>query len=113
MKEEAALDALAALAQRSRLAIFRYLVEAGPQGEVAGRIAAALGIAPTALTFHTKELCNAGLARSEQQGRNVRYAANYATMSELVAYLNENCCGGDPTACKPRAAARKRAQAGR
>jgi DNA-binding transcriptional ArsR family regulator len=101
MKETDALDALGALAQRSRLAIFRYLVEMGPEGAVAGRIAETLEIAPTALTFHAKELASAGLVRGEQQGRFVRYTANFDAMSDLIAYLTENCCRGDRAACRP------------
>lgn len=110
MKEEAALDTLGALAQRSRLAIFRYLVEVGPEGAVASRIAEALGIAPTALTFHTKELGIAGLVRSEQQGRFVRYTANFEVMNDLIAYLTENCCRGNPAACCPPAASSRTAR---
>ncbi|MBN8886311.1 MAG: helix-turn-helix transcriptional regulator [Rudaea sp.] len=101
MKEDTILAALGALAQRSRLAIFRYLVEMGHEGAVAGQIAEALGIASTALTFHAKELVIAGLVRSEQQGRYVRYTANFEAMNGLVAYLTENCCRGDLAACCP------------
>lgn len=110
MKEKTALEALGALAQRSRLAIFRYLVEVGPEGAVASQIAEALGIAPTALTFHTKELGIAGLTRSEQQGRFVRYTANFEVMNDLITYLTENCCRGDPAACCPPAASSKSAR---
>jgi ArsR family transcriptional regulator len=110
MKEDIVLASLGALAQRSRLAIFRYLVEAGHEGAVAGKIAEALGIAPTALTFHTKELSIAGLVRSEQQGRFVRYTANFDAMNGLIAYLTENCCRGDLAACCPPAPSAKSAR---
>ena len=101
MKTREAIRALAALAQDSRLAIFRRLVEAGPEGEFVGQIGAALGLPAATLSFHLKELSHAGLVVSEQSGRFIRYAANFMTMSALVEYLTENCCGGRPELCCP------------
>lgn len=103
MKTEFAVAALAALAQDSRLAIFRTLVQAGPPGLPAGKIGEATEIAPSSLTFHLKELLHANLASSRQQGRFVIYTANYSTMNELLAFLTENCCGGQscPPVCAP------------
>lgn len=94
-----AVSALAALAHDSRLAIFRLLVQAGPEGMGATRIAEALGIPPSSLSFHLKELTNAGLATQTRAGRSLIYGANFATMNALLAYLTENCCGGN--ACSP------------
>ena len=88
------VKALAALAQETRLSIYRLLVEAGPTGLAAGEIAASLGVSPTNLSFHLKELANAGLAQARQEGRFVYYSANYSTMSEVVAYLTAHCCQG-------------------
>jgi ArsR family transcriptional regulator len=96
METKAAVKALAALAQESRLAIFRALIQAGTDGLSAGRIAEATGIAPSSLSFHLKELTHANLADSRQEGRFIIYSARYATMEELVGYLTENCCGGAP-----------------
>ena len=94
MEIEAAVSRLAALAQASRLCVFRLLVEKGPDGMPAGEIAEKLGIAPNTLSFHLKELSNAGLLRSRQEGRFVIYAPDFAGMDELLAYLTENCCAG-------------------
>lgn len=99
MEVKSAVAALAALAQDSRLAIFRLLVQAGPNGLPAGKIGEATGIAPSSLTFHLKELARANMVSSRQQGRFVIYAANYSTMNGLLAFLTENCCGGSP--CLP------------
>lgn len=99
MKTKTAVAALAALAQESRLALFRLLVQAGPHGLAAGQIARRLGIAPSTLSFHLKELSHASLITSIQEGRSVIYAANFNTMSRLLGYLGENCCGGNP--CLP------------
>jgi len=83
---------LAALAQDTRLALFRLLVEAGPPGLAAGAIAERLQVAAPTLSFHLKELTNAGLIRPTQQGRYVVYSADFVAMSALIAYLTENCC---------------------
>ena len=104
METQAALIALSALAQESRLAIFRYLVEVGPQGSIVGQIADAHGLLPATLSFHLKELTRAGLLVARQEGRFIRYAANFETMNGLVGYLTENCCGGRPEQCAPACA---------
>lgn len=90
----AAVTALAALAQESRLAVFRLLVEAGPEGLPAGEIAGRLGIANTTLSFHLKELVHAGLIHAAPQGRFILYAPDIARMNDLVGFLTDNCCGG-------------------
>jgi ArsR family transcriptional regulator len=87
---------LAALAQESRLAIFRLLVKKGPEGLCVGDIGAALAMAPATLSFHLKELSNAGLVKARQQGRFYFYAPDFAAMDALLSYLTENCCGGQP-----------------
>ena len=92
----AAIAALAALAQESRLAVFRLLVQTGPQGMAATKIAEALAIAPSSLSFHLKELAHANLVTASKAGRSIIYAANYAGMSGLLAFLTENCCAGAP-----------------
>ena len=99
MKSSIAVSALAALAQESRLAIFRLLVQAGPSGLSAGKIAEAAGVQPSALSFHMKELSHAGLATSRSEGRFVIYAANFKTMNKLLVFLTENCCADNP--CTP------------
>lgn len=92
-----AVTALAALAQETRLQVFRLLVQAGQEGLPVGQIAERLGTeANGRLSFHLKELVNAGLAASRQSGRFVYYSANYPTMNDLLAYLTEQCCGGQP-----------------
>jgi len=104
-----AVTALAALAQDSRLAIFRTLVQAGPAGLAAGRIGELTGIAPSSLSFHLKELAHAGLVAARPAGRFVIYTANFATMNALLGYLTENCCGGNPCApvCTPACVSEK------
>ena len=101
METKTALKALAALAQDTRLAIFRLLVERGPEGAVAGSIAEALDIPAATLSFHLKEMTHADLLKSNQEGRFVRYTASLAVVQDLVDYLTENCCGGDVTKCAP------------
>ncbi len=100
MQTKAAISALSALAQVSRLAIFRHLVEAGPDGAFAGRIAEHLGIPAATLSFHVKALSHAGLVHRETTGTFVRYTANFDAMNALVDYLTRNCCGGQPEKCK-------------
>lgn len=94
MENSNAVSALAALAQDSRLAIFRLLVQAGPAGLAAGKISEATGIPPSSLSFHLKELTHANMVSSRQEGRFVIYEANFSTITALVAFLSENCCGG-------------------
>ena len=103
METKAVVTALAALAQDSRLAVFRALVQAGPAGLAAGKISELTGIAPSSLSFHLKELSHAGLASSQQAGRFVIYSAEFGTMNDLLAFLTENCCCGNPcsTVCSP------------
>ena len=108
METKQVLAALAALAQESRLAVFRLLIQAGPSGLAAGKIGEALGIASSALSFHLKELTHAGLVTARQEGRFVIYTAQFDTMSALVGFLTENCCAGVPCgidapadACQP------------
>jgi DNA-binding transcriptional ArsR family regulator len=99
METTQALQALSALAQESRLSIFRLLVQAGPAGMAAGAIGEALELPPATLSFHLAGLTRAGLARSRQEGRFVIYSADYAAMNALVGFLTENCCGG--ASCSP------------
>lgn len=96
MDTKEAVTALAALAQPTRLSVFRLLVEAGPQGLPAGRIGESLGIAPATLSFHLKELSHADLVDARTEGRFIFYAANFAVMNGLVQFLTDNCCGGQP-----------------
>jgi ArsR family transcriptional regulator len=99
MEMTQAVDALAALAQETRLNIHRLLVEAGPHGLPAGRIGEALDLPPATLSFHLAHLARAGLAQSRQEGRFVIYSADFENMNALVGYLTENCCGGQ--SCAP------------
>jgi ArsR family transcriptional regulator len=96
MKTSQVVPMMAALAQETRLSIFRALVQAGPEGVAAGRIAEAVGAPASTLSFHLKELSSAGLVRSRQDGRFIYYTADYAAMSELVSFLTEKCCQGMP-----------------
>lgn len=96
--EASAVKALAALAQAQRLRAFRALVVAGPAGLTPGTIAEQLGIAPSALSFHLKELAHSGLVSSEARGRNLIYRASFDQMNALLGYLTEHCCEGQ--ACK-------------
>lgn len=100
MDTRIAIAALAALAQESRLATFRLLVQAGPAGMAASRIAEALGVPASSLSFHLKELSHAGLIASRQAGRFLIYSARFDTMHGLVGFLTANCCRdtGDCTA---------------
>src|SRR5580692_8102087 len=101
MKKPDAVAALAALAQDSRLDVFRLLVEAGPQGLPAGSVAGALKLAPNTLTFHFDRLRDAGLVTVRREGRSMIYAARFETMNGLLAFLTENCCQGAAEACAP------------
>ena len=98
MKTKSVITALAALAQETRLAIFRLLVTAGPEGKTPGNIAEQLGIPSATLSFHLKELSHAGLIVSRQESRFIFYSANYQAMNKLISFLTENCCAG--SACE-------------
>ncbi len=99
------IAALGALAQESRLAIFRLLVETGPEGLPVGQIAEKLGLANATLSFHLKELANAELVVAAPNGRSIICSANFNTMNEVIGYLGENCCAGASCSsvvnCKP------------
>ncbi|AZG17170.1 ArsR/SmtB family transcription factor [Cupriavidus pauculus] len=99
METSKAIEALAALAHAARLAVFRLLVQAGPDGLPAGRIAELMEMPASSLSFHLKELHRAGLLASRQEGRSIVYMARFETMNALLGYLTENCCGGAP--CSP------------
>ncbi|MFZ2389312.1 MAG: metalloregulator ArsR/SmtB family transcription factor [Polaromonas sp.] len=105
LDETSAVRALAALAQAQRLRAFRALVVAGPDGLTPGIMAEQLGVAPSALSFHLKELAHSGLVSSEARGRNLIYRTNIDQMNALLVYLTEHCCEGQacstgtPTAC--------------
>jgi DNA-binding transcriptional ArsR family regulator len=99
METKEILLALAALAQESRLAIFRLLVQVGPEGMAVTKISEQLGVPPSSLSFHLKELSHADLVESRQAGRFVIYSANMTTMNQMLGFLTENCCGGNP--CTP------------
>lgn len=104
METKTIVQALAALAQETRLGIFRLLVEAGPTGLAAGEIGGELQLAPATLSFHLKELSRADLIASRQDGRFIYYSANFASMGALVGFLTENCCARDGARCVPDAA---------
>ena len=99
MESITAVKRLAALAQDSRLAVFRLLVKAGPEGMAAGDVARTLGITPNTLSAQLTLLSNAGLATSRRDGRSIIYAADYDAMSALLIYLMEDCCQGRPEVC--------------
>jgi DNA-binding transcriptional ArsR family regulator len=101
MEKIDAVEALAALAQESRLDVYRLLVEAGPEGMAAGEVATALNVSPNTLTFHFDRLRHAALVTVRRDGRSMIYAARFDTMSDLVGYLSDHCCGGDTARCKP------------
>ena len=104
MEKKAALDALSALSQETRLDLFRLLVTVGPEGLSAGVIAERLGVLPSSLTFHLNHLVRAGLITQRRLSRQLIYSAEYGAMSNLLTYLTENCCGRDTAripACDP------------
>ena len=103
MKASDTVLALSALAHEARLAVFKLLVQAGPTGLAAGVIASRLELAPSALSFHLKELSHAGLLLQRPEGRKIHYSANFSAMNDLIAYLTENCCQG--TSCELNASA--------
>ena len=100
MDENQAIAALGALAQETRLALFRLLVTCGHAGLPAGAIAERLGVQPSSLSFHLAQLVHAGLITQRRASRQLIYSAEYGTMNALLAYLTENCCGRD-TVCAP------------
>jgi DNA-binding transcriptional ArsR family regulator len=102
MVSSQAVQALAALAHDTRLAVYRMLVERGPDGLSAGVIAERLGIPPSSLTFHVQHLHRAGLISQRRLSRQLIYAADFAAMNGLVAFLTENCCGQGASASLPR-----------
>ena len=99
METKDTIAALAALAQASRLAVFRLLVQRGPEGMAATKIAEQLSISPSSLSFHLKELSHAQLVSPRHEGRFVIYSANFDTMNGLIGFLTDNCCGGN--VCTP------------
>src|SRR4249919_128150 len=99
MKNAQAVTALAALAQETRLSIYRLLVQAGPQGVPAGRIGETLQVPAATLSFHLKELSHAGMVAARQDGRFIYYSADYEQMAALMSFLTENCCQGMPQEC--------------
>lgn len=94
MENIEAISILAALAQESRLDVFRLLVRAGQEGMAAGAIGEALGIPAATLSFHLKELKNAGIVRCQREGRSLIYSADFGTMTAFLSFLTENCCRG-------------------
>jgi ArsR family transcriptional regulator, arsenate/arsenite/antimonite-responsive transcriptional repressor len=112
MKKRDVVAALAALAQDSRLDVYRLLVQAGQEGLPAGSVAGTLKLAPNTLSFHFDRLREAGLVTARREGRSMIYAARFETMNALVGYLTENCCQGRPGECAP-VASKTRAVASR
>jgi len=102
MQSKQIVAALGALGQDTRLEVFRVLVQQGPDGLSAGTIAQLLDVPPSSLTFHLQQLTHAGLITQRRLSRQLIYAANFATMNEIVSYLTENCCGGNAALCAPR-----------
>ena len=101
METKQAVQALSALAQGTRLDVYRLLVQAGPEGMAAGQIGEKLDLAPATLSFHLAGLTRAGLAKSRPEGRFVIYSADFQAMNALVGYLSENCCGGRACSTSP------------
>jgi DNA-binding transcriptional ArsR family regulator len=101
MDEKRVIAALGALAQETRLALFRLLVTAGPAGLRAGVIAERLGVQPSSLSFHLAQLVHAGLITQRRLSRQLIYSAEYGAMNALLAYLTENCCGRGASLCAP------------
>jgi DNA-binding transcriptional ArsR family regulator len=99
MESKQAVIALSALAQETRLAVFRLLVQIGPTGLSVGEIGEAVKAAPATLSFHLKEMTHAGLIEPRQAGRYIYYAANFERMNELLGFLTESCCASDGVSC--------------
>ncbi len=102
MDTKKVVAALGALGQETRLEVFRLLVQRGPNGLPAGAIALGLGVPPSSLTFHLRELTYAGLITQRRLSRQMIYAADFAAMNAILSYLTENCCGGNASLCAPR-----------
>ncbi len=111
METKEALQALGALAQETRLEVFRLLVRTGPLGLPAGTIAERIGVPPATLSFHLKELGRAGLLSARRESRQIYYAPDVEGMRDLLAFLTEDCCGGHPEICAPLAAPGRPARA--
>jgi DNA-binding transcriptional ArsR family regulator len=105
MQNAHVVEALAALANEHRLAIYRLLVQAGPEGRAAGAIAEKLGLPASSLSFHLAHLTRAGLIEQRRESRSLIYSADFAAMNGLVGFLTENCCGG--ASCAPASTRRK------
>ncbi|RWX80883.1 transcriptional regulator [Neorhizobium lilium] len=104
MDERQALSSFAALSQETRLQIVRTLVVAGPEGMAAGAIAEKLGVSPSTMSFHLKELDRSGLIGQQRESRSIIYTANYDALAGLIRFLTEDCCAGNPHICTPAAA---------
>jgi DNA-binding transcriptional ArsR family regulator len=104
MKTSNVIAALGALAHEHRLAVYRLLVERGPEGLPAGDIAGRIGLVPSSLTFHVQALQRSGLITQRRVSRQVFYAADFSAMNALVGYLTENCCSQGESACSPSCA---------
>jgi DNA-binding transcriptional ArsR family regulator len=109
MNSSEVISALGALAQEHRLAVFRLLVKAGPDGMAAGEIAEAVGVPASSMSFHLAHLNRAGLVRQRRESRSLIYTADFDTMNGLLAHLVEDCCQGKPEVCAPMAEAVSRA----
>ena len=112
MKKSSALAALGALAHGTRLDIFRLLVQQGPQGLAAGEIGERLRLPSPTLSFHLSQLRFAGMVKSRRLSRSIIYSANFTAMNSLLAYLTENCCGGNAGICAPAACVPSGAETG-
>ncbi len=99
MEGDEAITVFAALAQSTRLDLFRMLIRAGEDGKTAGAAAAELGVSPSALSFHLKELSNAGVIARQRDGRSIVYRVETSTVSELITFLTDDCCQGRPELC--------------
>ncbi len=104
MNTRPVIEALGALAHEHRLAIYRLLVQRGPEGLPAGTIGEHIGLLPSSLTFHLQNLQHAGLIAQRRESRQLIYSADFSVMNSLVGYLTENCCGNSDTECSPNCA---------
>ncbi len=101
MNERQALSAFAAISQETRLRMVRRLVRAGPKGMAAGDIADSMGVSPSNMSFHLKELERAGMIAARREARSIIYAADYDTLRGLIQFLMKDCCAGRPEICAP------------